>query len=282
MEQQLEQIREQQKESWNKFSAGWKKWDKMMIDFLKPVADEIIRQLKPKPNEVVLDIAAGTGEPGLTIATMVTGGKVVITDLSEDMLVIARENAMLRGIKNIETRACDVCELPFEDNTFDAISCRFGFMFFPDMLMAAKEMARVLKPGGRISTSVWNVAEKNYWVTAIGGTINRNMQLPTPPPEAPGMFRCAKSGLMQDVFKQAGLKNISEKEVAERLNIGTADVYWNMMTEVAAPFVAALSKADDAMKAKIKKEVFEQLAEKYPDGKVNIDASALVIYGEKV
>lgn len=282
MEQQLEQIREQQKESWNKFSAGWKKWDKLTMEFLKPVGDEIIRQLNPKSNEVILDIAAGTGEPGLTIATMVGGGKVIISDLSEDMLVVAREKAMMRGIKNIETRACDVCELPFADNTFDAISCRFGFMFFPDMVMAAKEMERVLKPGGRISTAVWNVADKNFWVTAIGGTINRNMQLPTPPPEAPGMFRCAKAGLMQDIFRQAGLKNVSEKEVSGKLNAGTADAYWNMMTEVAAPFVSALSKADEAMRAKIKQEVFKLVAEKYPDGKVNIDASALVIYGEKV
>ncbi len=281
MEPQLVEIREQQKASWNKFSPGWKKWDTLMMDFIKPMGDEIIRSLNPKDNDVVLDIAAGTGEPGLTIATMLKGGKVVITDLSDDMLAIARENAANRGIKNIETRACDVCELPFADNTFDAISCRFGFMFFPDMLLAAKEMARVLKPGGRIATAVWNVPEKNFWVTAIGGTINRNMQLPTPPPEAPGMFRCAKSGLIQDLFKQAGLKNTSEKEITSKLKCGTADIYWNMMTEVAAPFVAALSKADEAMKEKIKQEVFEAVRQKFPDGNVIIDASALVISGVK-
>lgn len=281
MEQQLEQIREQQKASWNKFSPGWKKWDNLMMDFLKPMGDEIIRLLNPKNNDMVLDVASGTGEPGLTIASMLTGGKVIITDLAEDMLEIASENAAKRGIKNIETRACDVCELPFADNTFDAISCRFGFMFFPDMLLAAKEMVRVLKPGGRIATSVWNVPEKNFWVTAIGGTINRNMQLPPSPPEVPGMFRCAKSGLIQDLFQQAGLKNTSEKEVTSKLKCGTTDVYWNMMTEVAAPFVAALSKADDVMKEKIKREVYQVVNEKYPDGNIMISSSALVIYGEK-
>jgi ubiquinone/menaquinone biosynthesis C-methylase UbiE len=281
MEQPLVEIREQQKAAWNKFSPGWKKWDDLMMDFLKPMGDEIISLLNPKDADVVLDIAAGTGEPGLTIATLLKNGKVIITDLSEDMLDIARENATKRGIKNIETRACDVCELPFADNTFDAISCRFGFMFFPDMLLAAKEMVRVLKPGGKIATSVWNVPEKNFWVTAIGGTINRNMQLPVPPPEAPGMFRCAKSGLIQDLFKQAGLKNTSEKEITGKMKCSTADVYWNMMTEVAAPFVSALSKADDAMKEKIRNEVFQLVSEKFPDGNVLIDSSALIIYGEK-
>lgn len=281
MEELLKEIRSQQKASWDKFSPGWKKWDSLMMDFLQPVADEIIRSINPKNTDLVLDIAGGTGEPGLTIATMTKSGKVVITDLSEKMLEITREHAKSRGIDNIETRACDVCELPFDDNTFDAISCRFGFMFFPDMLMAAKEMARVLKPGGRIAVAVWSGPEKNFWVTAIGGTINRNMQLSPPPPEAPGMFRCAKEGLIQGLFQQAGLKNTSEKEIAGRLNSKTADVYWNMMTEVAAPFVAALSQADDVMKEKIKSEVYQALNEKYPDGNVVIASSALVIYGEK-
>ncbi|MGB5287067.1 MAG: class I SAM-dependent methyltransferase [Ignavibacteriaceae bacterium] len=281
MEQQLEEIREQQKASWNQFSPGWKKWDDLTMDFLKPMGDEIIRLLKPKNNEVILDVAGGTGEPGLTIASMMTHGRVSITDLAESMLEIARENAMKRGIKNIEIHACDVCELPFDDNTFDAISCRKGFMFFPDMLIAAKEMARVLKPGGRIAASVWNVPEKNFWITAIMGTISRNMKLPTLPPGSPGMFRCAEDGFMSDLFLQAGLKNISLYEIAGKLNSKTTDVYWEMMTEVGAPIVAALSSADDAMREKIKTEVYQIVSEKYPDGNVIIDSSAIVIYCEK-
>lgn len=281
MKQELEQISRQQKESWNKFSSGWKKWDKLFMDFLKPMGIEISNQLDPKETETILDVAAGTGEPGLTIASKLNGGKVVITDLAEHMLEIARENAEQRGIRNIEIQACDVCELPFEDNTFDAISCRFGFMFFPDMSLAAKEMTRVLKPGGKISTSVWNVPEKNFWITAILGTIQRNMELPPPPPGSPGMFRCANDILMSDIFRDAGLNNISIKEVTGKMNCGTTDVYWNSMTEVAAPVVAALSKADEEMNEKIKKEVYNLVNQKYPDGKVMIDSSSLVIYAEK-
>jgi ubiquinone/menaquinone biosynthesis C-methylase UbiE len=281
MEQQLELIREQQKASWNKFSPGWKKWDNLTMDFLKPMGDEIIRLLQPKNNEVILDVAGGTGEPGLTIASMLKDGKVSITDLAENMLEIARENATQRGIKNIEIRACDVCELPFDDNTFDAISCRKGFMFFPDMLLAAKEMARVLKPGGRIAASVWNVPEKNFWITAIMGTISRNIELPPLPPGSPGMFRCAEDGFMSDLFSKAGLKNISLYEIAGKLNSKTTDVYWEMMTEIGAPIVAALGSADDAVREKIKTEVYQVVSEKYPDGNVIMDSSAIVIYGEK-
>ena len=102
MEAQLVQIREQQKEIWNRFSPGWKKWDDLTMNFLKPMGDEIIHLIKPKDIDVVLDVASGTGEPGLTIATKLRGGIVVATDLSEGMLEVARENAARRGIKNLE------------------------------------------------------------------------------------------------------------------------------------------------------------------------------------
>ena len=277
----LEEIRDQQRAAWNKFSPSWKKWDDLNMDLLKPMGDEIIRSINPRGAEVVLDIAAGTGEPGLTIATMLKGGKVVITDLSEDMLEIARENALKRDIKNIETRVCDVCVLPFADNTFDAISCRLGFMFFPDMLLAAKEMVRVLKPGGKIATSVWNVLEKNFWITAILGTISRHMDLPAPLPGAPGMFRCAKEGLISDLFLQAGLKNIKQKEIAAKMHFKTADIYWDMMTEVITLVVLALNNAEDDIKENIRKEVYHLLDQKYPDGNILMDSSALLIDGVK-
>ncbi|MEO7923170.1 MAG: methyltransferase domain-containing protein [Chitinophagaceae bacterium] len=280
MNQEQTEIREQQKQSWNKFSGGWKKWDALFMDFLGPMGNEIIQAIKPNGKQLILDIAAGTGEPGLTIATMLNGGKVIITDLAEDMLVIAKENAATRGISNIETKACDVCELPFADNSFDAISCRFGFMFFPDMQLAANEMARVLKPGGRMATSVWNVPEKNFWITVMMGTIGRNIEMPAPVPGGPGMFRCASPGVMKGIFEHAGFKNIMEKEVLSQLRSGTSDRYWEIMTEVGAPIVAALSKTDDATREKIRKEVYEQLEQKYA-GDVAIDASAIVISAEK-
>lgn len=281
MERQLEDIRDQQKAAWNKFSPGWRKWDDMTMNFLKPFGDEIIQQLNLKASDAVLDVAAGTGEPGLSIAAQLSSGKVIITDLSEDMLTIARENASKREITNIETVACDVCELPFADNTFDAISCRMGFMFFPDMLLAAKEILRVLKPGGRFATSVWGGPEKNFWVTVIMGTINKNMDIPAPPPGAPGMFRCAKEGLISDLFSEAGFKNVSQKEIAGKLDSKTTDAYWAMMTEVAAPIAGALSKADDAMNAKIKTEVYQAVGQKFPEGQVSFDSSALIVWGEK-
>jgi len=281
MELQLEQIREEQRQSWKKFSPCWKKWDGLFMDFLRPVGEEMIAQLNLKDDSLVLDVAAGTGEPGLTIATKVNSGRVFITDLSEDMLDIAEENAIRRGIINIETATCDVSDLPFADDSFDAVSCRFGFMFFPDMLLAAKEMIRVLKPGGILATAVWNVPVKNFWVTAVMDAINKHMSLPMTLPSAPGMFRCAQEGFMTGLLQEAGLKNVSVKEVQGQMKAKTVENYWHVMNDIAAPVVAALSGADSAQKEKIKIEVFESVNQRYPDKNILVESSALVIYGEK-
>ena len=281
MNQQQLDIREQQKQSWNKFSGGWKKWNDLNMDFIQPAGRAIIAAIRPGGTDNILDIAAGTGEPGLTIAGMLQGGKVTITDLSPDMLAIAREAAVKRGITNIETVACDVCELPFADNRFDAVSCRFGFMFFPDMQLAATEIHRVLKKDGLFATSVWSTPDRNFWVTAMMSTIAKNIEMPAPVPGAPGMFRCATPGIMKNIFEQAGFKNIQEKEVALTMNSVTIDNYWDMMTEVGAPIVAALSKASEATVQTIKAQVFELVKEKYGTENIALEASAVIISGEK-
>ncbi|MCC6815489.1 MAG: class I SAM-dependent methyltransferase [Saprospiraceae bacterium] len=282
MDLKFTQLRDQQKADWNKFSNGWKKWDNIIMDFLKPIGEQITYALKLKSSDIVLDIAGGTGEPGISIAQFLSEGKVVITDLSENMIEIAKENARKKEIKNVEFLACDVCELPFPDNSFDAISCRFGFMFFPDLHLAAIEIFRVLKPGGRIAVSVWNVPEKNYWLSVMGECIKRNLELPSPSPEAPGIFRCSPSGMMAELFRKVGLKNILEKEVPLILNSETIDNYWNMQIEIAAPVVAALSKVDDSTKKQIKTEVYEAIKQRYTDGSIKLDASSLLVSGEKI
>lgn len=281
MDTQQIEIREQQKASWDKFSPGWKKWDGFTMTFLKPMGDEIIKMLQVKPTDHVLDIATGTGEPGLTIATLAAKGKVTGTDISPGMIAIAIENAKAKGLSNYTATVADVCELPFADKSFDAISCRMGFMFFPDMLLAAKEMYRVLKPGGRMATSVWGGPENNAWITTMIGVLKANVEVPAPPPGAPGMFRCAAPGLITGLLKEAGFHNLQEKKVEGTVDYDNAGHYWKMITEVAAPVVAAMGQADEATKEKIKNDLYMSLENKYGNGEITMPYQSIVIYGEK-
>lgn len=281
MNENLQAIRDEQKEKWNTVSDGWKKWNEFTMNFLKPMGDAIIKALNIKSNDVVLDIASGTGEPAFSIAAIAKNGEVYATDLSEKMLGVARNYADEYDIDNIEFKVADVSDLPFKNNFFDKISCRMGFMFFPDMQLATNEMFRVCKEGGKVATSVWGVPEHNEWITIITKVLANNIEMPQPPPGAPGMFRCAKPGLIKELFENAGFKNVKEKTITGKLIHESTENYWQNMNEVAAPVVGALSKADDAARKKIKNELFNACKDKISDGKLALNYSSIIISGEK-
>src|SRR5215212_11269383 len=148
-----DEIRESQRATWAGLSAGWEKWDSVIMDQLAPVSAAMIEWLDIADDQRHLDIASGTGEPGLSIARMSPNGRVVLTDLAPEMLDVAARRASAQGITNIETKVCSADDLPFDDATFDSVSVRFGYMFFPNMVEATAEFARVLRPGGRLCSS---------------------------------------------------------------------------------------------------------------------------------
>jgi ubiquinone/menaquinone biosynthesis C-methylase UbiE len=281
MSTQLDQIRDQQQAAWDKFSVGWKKWDALVLNWLAPVGAEMIEGARLHANSQVLDIASGTGEPALSIAVKCPQGKVMMTDLAEKMLVVAKENASRRGLRNVEARQCDAGVLPFADAMFDAVTARFGFMFFPDIPATARELARVAKPGARLCAAVWGEPAKNPWATTVLGAIAKHVDMPPPPPGAPGLFRCAAAGYMVGVFREAGLKNVTEKEVSGHLPFESSDEYFTFMNEVVAPVVAGMAKADDPTRARIRSMVAEIAAKTGTGGRVLFDWSATVICGEK-
>ncbi|TNE60530.1 MAG: methyltransferase domain-containing protein [Bacteroidetes bacterium] len=270
MQAQHLSIREQQKASWNAFSPGWKKWDDFTMRFLQRQGDQIVEALDLRADHHVLDIATGTGEPGLTIASRVVKGSVIATDLSEGMLRVAQEKAAAQDVRNFRTQVADVCELPFGDNSFDAVSCRLGFMFFPDMELAASEMIRVLKPGGRLAVTVWGAPEQNLWITAIMGVLKKSIDMPTPPPGAPGMFRCAQPGFITTLFEKAGIAGGAESEITGEMHCSSADEYWAFMNDVVPPVVAAFKDSEATVKEKIKLDVYNVLAEQLPGTQKNI------------
>ena len=162
-----DEIRDAQRATWAGLSRGWEKWDRVIMEQLGPVGAAMIERLDIAEDQQHLDIAAGTGEPGLSIARLSPKGRVVLTDLVPEMLDVAARRADAQGITNIETKVCSADDLPFGDAIFDSVSVRFGYMFFPDVPKATAECARVLKPGGRICSSVWVKPEENPWTSIL-------------------------------------------------------------------------------------------------------------------
>jgi ubiquinone/menaquinone biosynthesis C-methylase UbiE len=276
-----DEIREQQRETWERFSAGWAKWDDLVLGMLRPVGDEMIRSLALRDDGRHLDVASGTGEPGLSIAALTPNGHVVLTDLSAGMLAVAGANAKARGLQNIELRECGVDDLPFPEASFDTISCRFGLMFFPDVAGAIARLVRLLRPGGRIAVAVWAEPAGNPWATIPMAAIGAEIALPDPQPDAPSLFRCAAPGAVARMFGDAGLHDVRETDVHSRLDPERAEDYWEYLTEVTAPVVAGLGLADDAGRDRIRTMVIERARAFEVDGRPQIPTHARAIVGAK-
>ena len=108
-----DEILEAQRTAWAGLAPGWEKWDSVIMDQLGPVSSAMIDGLDLAPGQQHLDIASGTGEPGLTIARLAPIGHVVLTDLSGAMLDVARRRAHVQGITNVDTQVCSADDLPF-------------------------------------------------------------------------------------------------------------------------------------------------------------------------
>jgi ubiquinone/menaquinone biosynthesis C-methylase UbiE len=276
-----DEIRDAQRETWAGLAAGWDKWDSIIMDQLAPVGAAMIEHLGISPDQQHLDIASGTGEPGLSIATRCPSGRVVLTDLVPEMLHIAARRAEQQGVRNIETKVCSAEALPFGDATFDSVSVRFGYMFFPDVAKATAECARVLKPGGRLCSSVWVKPEENPWTSIAMEAIATEAVVPPPDPGGPNMFRCAAPGYVSALYQSAGLRDIAEWDVVVELVTGSPAEYWEMISEHVSLAVAALGHVDEPARARIRAHAMAKVSAFEEDGRVRVPGLARCIVGTK-
>jgi SAM-dependent methyltransferase len=274
-----DETRDAQRAAWAGLSAGWEKWDAVIMDQLAPVSAAMIRRLDIADDQRHLDVASGTGEPGLTVARLASRGSVVLTDLSPEMLEIASRRASALGVTNVETTVCSADDLPFGDATFDSITVRFGYMFFPDLAAATTELARLLKPGGRLCASVWVKPEENPWTAIVMEAIAEETTPAPPDPHGPGMFRCAAPGCVSDLYRDAGLHDIEEWDVGVELVTTSPAEYWDMISEHVSLAVAALAKVDDAARRRISAAVATRVSSYETGGAVRVPGLARCIVG---
>ena len=104
-----------------------------------------------EPGEVALDVCCGTGDLALALGARVGRyGRVIGSDFSERMLDLAREKALERGVEQVRFEWADALALPYEEESFDAVTVGFGARNLADLEHGLLEMSRVLKPGGRL------------------------------------------------------------------------------------------------------------------------------------
>jgi ubiquinone/menaquinone biosynthesis C-methylase UbiE len=146
-------------------------YDRFMVPLIfEPYARDLAGRLATVEAQDVLETAAGTGVLTWAIVSMLPAqARIVATDLNQPML----DHAAARDSGRITWRQADALALPFEDQSFDAVACQFGAMFFPDKVLGYKEARRVLKPGGHFFFNVWDRIAENEFADVVTETLAR-------------------------------------------------------------------------------------------------------------
>jgi SAM-dependent methyltransferase len=206
------------------------------------MTEVILRLASIEPGARVLELAAGVGGAGLATAARVGAtGEVVISDGSPAMTAIAAVRAEELGLANVRTRVLDLEEIDEPDESYDAVLCREGLMLVPDPARAVAEIARVLRPGGRVALSVWGPRAENPWLGVVFDAVSAQLGVATPPPGIPGPFSLDDRDRVASVLVNPHLTDVEIHDVPTPYHAASADEWWARTAALAGPLAERLA-----------------------------------------
>ena len=175
---------------------------------LLPCTETCLQYLALRPGDRVLDLGCGTGALALASALVGWSGHVSAMDISDEMLTIVRRRAAESAITNVAAIHGHAEEIPLPDSSHDALAASLSLMFAGDKEAAARDIARVLAPGGRIAVSVWAGPDRNDLVRfqRIAGSF-----APEPPAKGVGPGSMSKPDKFLAALRAKGINTSLEK-----------------------------------------------------------------------
>jgi len=278
-----EQFKAQQRQMWDNVAAGWQAWWETFERGAQKVSDRLVELAEIKPGDTVLDIATGIGEPAITAAKRVKpNGKVVATDISPQMITIAKTRAKSLGLDSImEFRESDAEKLDFPKSTFNAVLSRWGLMFLPNLPVALTTIRQLLIPNGRLSAAVWAPPSKVPLLDLAFSAVRKQINAPAPPPGTPGPFALANAEALKQSFSQAGFKDIQVQTLQITFGFDSPETYTRFQQQITAPIQVMLANQTEERKKQVWDSVTEAVGQ-YADshGRVNLDNEVICIMGK--
>ena len=267
---------------WGAAAGAWDRRFDWYSAAFRPLIDWIVEAAGIAPGMRVLDVGCGCGQPCLTAAERVgPTGEVVAVDLSRDMLLHAARRAQRLNFDQVAFHEMDAEDLHFEDGTFDAVTSACVLMFCPDANRAAAQMARMLKPGGRLSLSVWGDPAENPFVTLGGQPVAQFFPATPPDANAPNAFRFARAGLLEDVLRGTGLREVTVESRPMPIEFATPAEYWEVFLDLAAGARDKVASMSDADRAALDALVHEGAARYMREGRLVLTATLLCASARK-
>ena len=198
-----------------------------------------------RPGDRVLELACGPGSVGLAAAELVApDGEVVMSDFVPEMTAIAQ--ARVDGTPNVSTRILDLEEIDEPDGAFDVVLCRDALMLATDPVRAAREIRRVLRPGGRAAVAVWGPRARNPWLGLIFDVVSEQLGTQMPAPGVPNAFSLDDPERLAGVLSRGGLVDVSVDEVHVLQVVASPEEWWTRSSSLAGSLAERLATLSDS------------------------------------
>jgi ubiquinone/menaquinone biosynthesis C-methylase UbiE len=266
---------------WRCSVAAWERW----ADPLAELADRLNQPLLDaagigeRVGEVVLDLAAGVGEPALSAARRVgPEGRVIGLDLVPGMAAVAAARAAARGVGGVAFGVADMTALPLAVASVDRVTCRFGVMFVADPAAALAECRRVLRPGGRAAFMVWGPKADNALFEVLEAAVDTVLG---PPADGVGglqsLFRFARAGSLADLLTVAGFAPVTEQALTPVRKVPVGTPFWQATLEMTLG--PRLAGATPAQRRRLDEDIEARFAAGARGGTVAVPLHARIVSG---
>ena len=265
---------------WAAVAPGWDEHADYVDARSARLTKRMIELADLRPGDRALELACGPGGLGIAAAECVApGGDVVLSDVVPEMTEAAARRAAALRLNNVSARNRDLEQIEEPDQSFDVVLCREGLMFAADPARAAREIHRVLRPGGRVAIAVWGPRAENPWLGLVLDAVGEQLGTPVPPPGIPGPFSLQDADELAKLLSDAGFAEVTIGEEAVSLRAGSFEEWWTRTRALAGPLAKILeSLPGDAVEA-IRTRLREATASyETPDG-IELPGLTLVATG---
>ena len=226
-----------QRYGWDKASAWYERYWR---EQLRPAQTRMLAMAQLRSGEQVIDVACGTGLVTFDAAHAVgRSGRVVGTDLSQEMVELARDQARGSELSNAEFDRMDAENLQTPAESFDVWLCGLGLMYVPDAARALGEAHRVLRSGGRAAAAVWGARNQCGWAD-IFPIVDRRVASEV----CPMFFQLGTGDMLRQAFEAAGFSGVRLERLTSTLHYESAEDACGAAF-VGGPVALAYSRFDD-------------------------------------
>ena len=260
--------------TWNEFAPKYHSdWASKDIGPFKSTS-KVVKISRIKTGDIVLDLACGTGVVTKKISSKIgTSGKVVGIDISPGPIEIAKK---WNTKKNVKFVVADVEKMKFVEE-FDAVTCQYGLMFFPNVQLVLRKVRKFLKKGGRITVAVHGSKRTAPYFSCISSAVLKFIPdfLPI---GTPTVHRFGVKDLLRMEFKKAGFKKINIYELNFEYKPGTCEDYWrDYFTNLTIPLKKKFKSLDSRQFVAMKKMVEINTRKFTKNGKIIFPWKVLIL-----